>query len=235
MSCVLITGGAKRIGKTLALEFASWGYNIALHYRSNDDSAQNVKSKIEALGVACELYKKDLSNIKEADSLIREVFDRQNDLSVLINNASIFNKAMITETSNKLISSTMDINFVAPFVLSREFYKIVKSGNIINFIDTKSAKNYSKYSIYTLSKKILAEFTKMSALEFAPHIRVNGIAPGLILPPKGEDEAYLDRLAKNIPLQKKGNVSLIVNSIKFLLENDYITGQIIFVDGGQHL
>ena len=123
----------------------------------------------------------------------------------------------------------------APFILSSEFYRICKKGQIINFLDTNIVKNKTSHVAYLLTKKNLADLTKLAAIEFAPDIRVNGIAPGLILPPKKETTEYLDRMAKNIPLKRRGGESYITRSIKFLLENDFLTGQFLFNDGGEHL
>jgi NAD(P)-dependent dehydrogenase (short-subunit alcohol dehydrogenase family) len=102
-------------------------------------------------------------------------------------------------------------------------------------LDTAITKNKTAYADYLLSKKSLAEFTKLAAVQFAPHIRVNGIAPGLILPPRNKTNNYLNRLARNVPLKKKGTPNQIALSIQYLLESEYITGEIIFVDGGEHL
>ena len=167
--------------------------------------------------------------------IIEKVKNNIEDLSLLINNASIFERFKIKETGTKLFDKTFNINFKTPFILSRDFAKIVKKGDIINIVDTKIAKNNYIYAAYTLSKKSLAEFTKMAANEFGPDIRVNAIAPGLILEPEGKTAAYLDEMAEKIPLKKKGGLEEINNALEFILLNEYITGQILFIDGGQNL
>ena len=123
----------------------------------------------------------------------------------------------ITNTKNDIYNKIFDINLKTPFILSRDFARVVDSGDIINIIDTKITKNDFQYAAYTLSKKILADFTLMTANEFAPNIRVNGIAPGLILPPVDKTEQYLDNIAKKIPLKRKGDISDITNVLEFLL------------------
>ena len=117
----------------------------------------------------------------------------------------------------------------------RELARSNKNGKIIHSRDARITQKDFNYCAYSLAKMALAELTKMAAVEFAPGIRVNGVAPGIILPPSGESIEYLDRKSKNVPLQRKGNISEIVKSVIFLTENDYVTGQIIFVDGGEHL
>ena len=232
----LITGGARRIGKHIVEKLARMGYNIALHYNSSFDSAIKIQFNIKKLGVDCELFQCDLSKENEILSLIASVKNKFNRLNLLINNASIFNKAKLFETEMDLFNKTFSINFKAPYILSRDFARLVDNGNIINIIDTKITKNNFMYSAYSLSKKCLADFTLMSAKELAPKIRVNGICPGLILGPKQKSKEYLmDDIIKNIPLKRKGELSDITEALSFLINNNYITGQIIYIDGGQHL
>lgn len=231
----LITGGAKRIGSAIAKKLAQMGYNIALHYNTSNNDAIELKKQIENIGVRCALFKCDLSIEEEVLNLIPEAIKIFNDIDLLINNASIFNKATLIETETGLFNRTFNTNLKAPYLLIRDFAKLVKKGNIINIIDTKITKNDFLYSCYTLTKKSLKDLTLMAAKELGPEIRVNGIAPGLILEPEGKPISYLDKLAKNIPLKKKGSVKAVTDALGFLIENDFITGQILFVDGGQHL
>lgn len=231
----LVTGGVKRIGLEIVKTLAKNGYNIALHYNSSSEKAKEVKNQVESIGAKCKLFQCDLSLEKKVSDLISQVKKEFPELNLLINNASIFIRSKTIETKNDIFNKIFDVNFKAPFILSRDFARNVKKGNIINIIDTKISKNDFQYSAYTLSKKNLADFTLMSALEFAPNIRVNGIAPGLILPPYGESENYLNNLAKKIPLKKKGKISDVIDAMEFILTNQYITGQIIYVSGGQHL
>ena len=164
-----------------------------------------------------------------------EVVKRFSGLNLLVNSASIFEKSKFAVKDLKLFNSHFAINLKAPFILSCEFFRFCKKGQIINLLDTKIVKNKTSHVAYLLTKKSLADMTKLAAVEFAPDIRVNGIAPGLILPAKGDAVESLERMARNIPLKRKGDLSGITQSIKFLIENDYLTGQIIFNDGGEHL
>ncbi len=231
----LITGGAKRIGAEIVKKLAKNGYNIALHYNSSYDSAKKIKEEVESVGVKCILFQCNFYEEKEVLLLIDQVKKEFQELNLLINNASVFIRSKTINTDIKMFNMIFNTNFKAPFILSRDFAKAVKNGNIINIIDTKITKNDFLYSAYTLSKKILEDLTLMTAKEFAPGIRVNGIAPGLILPPIDKKDNYLKKLAKKIPIKKKGEITDIINTLDFLLNNDYITGQIIYVSGGQHL
>lgn len=231
----LVTGGAQRIGRSIVLALSSMGYSIALHYNHSEKNAREIAGEVEKQGNQCEIFSADLSQGNAGSLLVKAAFERFPGLSLLVNNASVFERSTLLKTTEDLFDRQMNLNFKAPLLLSRDFCRSCSDGQIINILDTKVAHNQFQYFAYTLSKKALAEFTKMAALELAPHIRVNGIAPGPILPPKDEDENYLQSLAKKIPLQRSGNPELITHSLRFLLENDYITGQIIYVDGGDHL
>ncbi len=228
----LITGGAKRLGREIALYLANCGYDIALHYNSSEKPAKNTQTEIVKLDVSCEIFKANLSN--ESD-LISRVHEKFSNLDILINSASIFEKSLMADTSTQFLEKHLKVNLAAPFWLSRDFAKTFKKGHIINILDTRITSQRTSYAAYSISKKALAEMTKMAAFEYAPKIRVNAVAPGLILPPEGKDESYLDNLAKGIPLKRKGTIKSILNTVNFLLNNDYITGQIIFCDGGEHL
>ena len=115
------------------------------------------------------------------------------------------------------------------------FARKVKKGNIVNILDANMAKPREGFAQYTLSKRMLAEWTELAAVEFAPGIRVNAVAPGLILPPASKGKGYLNRLSKDVPLKRKGSPLHVTHAVRFLLENDYVTGQVIFEDGGEHL
>jgi pteridine reductase len=230
-----ITGAAKRIGKEIALSLAKSGYNIALHFNNSLNEAKILQSEIKNLNVKCEIFQCDFSKESEVLKLIKNAYEVFPYINTLINSASIFEKSTILQTKTSLFDDIFNVNFKAPFILSKEFALHSKKGNIINLLDTKINKNGNSYAAYTLSKKLLKDFTLMSAKEFAPEIRVNGIAPGFILPPDDANKGYINSNAINIPLNTTGNISYITDAVDFLLNNNYITGQIIYIDGGQHL
>ena len=231
----LITGGAKRIGKEIALLLSILGYNIALHYNNSKKDAEETARQIYSNNAACEIFKANLESEKDVSGLIKKVKRVFPHVSILVNSASVFEKSSLLETDAQFFNKHFNINLKAPFLLSCEFVRTFKKGNIINILDTNVVKNKTAFSAYLLSKKSLSEFTALSAVEFAPNIRVNAIAPGFILPPKSKGNSYLQKRALNIPLKRRGFPSHIALTVQFLLENDYVTGQTIFVDGGEHL
>jgi NAD(P)-dependent dehydrogenase (short-subunit alcohol dehydrogenase family) len=134
-----------------------------------------------------------------------------------------------------LLEKHWAVHVKAPWGLTAEFAKLVKNGAVVNFLDTKIAKNKTDFGAYLLSKKALAELTTMQAVRFAPRVRVNAVAPGLILAPEGRGPWYLKKQAAGIPLKRPGSIRNIIQAVRFLITNDYVTGQTIFVDGGEHL
>lgn len=232
---MLITGGAQRIGRAIALHLARAGYSIALHYNRSRTNAQDLANEIRNLQVGCHIFKAELANSNAVTSLITQVIKKFPDLRYLINNASIFEKSTLRNCDIKDFDRELAINLRAPFILSSQFASHIREGAIINILDTNVSKNRTAHVSYLLAKKSLSELTRIAAIEFAPDIRVNAVAPGLILPPNSKGKDYLDRLAKNIPLKRKGEPADIAKAVHFLFENTYITGQTIFVDGGEHL
>lgn len=233
----LITGASKRVGKALAEHLASNGWNIIVHFNSSEKPAEELENNLRQKYPQQKFarLKSNLSMENEVEKLIPLVVSEFGRFGLLINNASVFNPGYLKETDAKLFDSQMNVNLKAPFLLMRDFAEHCKKGNIINFVDTRITSNKSNFTAYSLSKKGLWELTKMAALEFAPEIRVNAIAPGVTLPPEDKDEDYLWNLAKSIPMKKPGGLVPILKSLDFILENDHLTGQLLFADGGENL
>ena len=233
----LITGAAKRVGKAMAQHLASQGWNIAIHYNTSELEARLFCD--ELIGTypkqKFEIFKADLNLQEEVELLIPQVMQKMTSLDLLINNASVFEPAKLGETTTGFLDRQMNVNFKAPFILTRNFAQLLKSGVIVNFVDTRIVTNQSNFAAYSISKKALWELTKMAALEFGPDIRINAIAPGLTLPPEEKGEDYLLKLAEKIAMKRPGGLDPILKSLDFILENEYLTGQLLFCDGGENL
>jgi NAD(P)-dependent dehydrogenase (short-subunit alcohol dehydrogenase family) len=234
-NAALVTGAAKRIGREIAITLARKGFDIALHYHASADNANATAEDIRRIGRQCVLLEADLADLKQVRTLVPAATQALPHCNLLVNNASLFERCGFLDTSEELFEREMNVNFRAPFFLARDFAKHCGRGQIINLLDTKIAKTSNAYFIYTLSKKALADFTLMAAKELAPNIRVNGICPGPMLPPPGENMEYLRNLATTVPLGHVGDPSMIASAVAFLVENEYVTGQLLYVDGGQHL
>lgn len=233
----LVTGSSDRIGKGVALHLAKQGFHILLHYNSSAEKAEKVKEEIEALGTGVSARPIQINFLQDNDfdALFAQLKSEEIYIEVLVNCASDFRPSGFEDKGKELLEKELTINFKNAYLLTKAFARVYEKGNIINFIDTKASKNHTVHLDYILSKKLLQEFTKISAVELAPNFRVNGIAPGLILPPKGKDESYLLNLAQNIPLKTIGNLGEILKALQFILDSPFFTGQILYIDGGEHL
>jgi len=229
----LITGAARRVGKVMALHLASQGWNIAIHYNTSESEARLFCDELTRAypNQQFEIFKADLNAPDEVEMLIPRVVQKMLGIGLLINNASLFEPSKLCKTSTEFLDRQMNVNFKAPFILSRNFAQTYKNGVIINFVDTRIVTNQSN----SISKKALWELTKMAALEFGPDIRVNAIAPGLTLPPEEKGEDYLLKLAEKVAMKRPGGLEPILKSLDFILNNDYLTGQLLFCDGGENL
>jgi NAD(P)-dependent dehydrogenase (short-subunit alcohol dehydrogenase family) len=231
----LITGAAKRLGREAALYLAREGYQIALHYYSSKPEAIATAQAIYKMGVRCELFSCDLQDEAQVLKLVPQVFKAFPNFNVLVNSASVFMPNRFGALDLTLFKTHWDANFKAPYILTCEFARLVRKGQVINFIDANASKYKTNYADYLMTKKALAEFTKMAAVQWGPRIRVNGIAPGMILAPVNNQRDDRQKRATKIPLQKVGKPANILQSLGFLLGNDYVTGQIIANDGGESL
>lgn len=231
----LVTGAAKRIGREIALALARAGVNVAIHFRQSAKQAEELRTELVSHGVTAWLVDADLNDIEATRRLIPKVVNAAGSLEILVNSASLFLPSTLQDLDFAGLMKHMQVNAWAPFVLSREFARHADCGKIINLLDSRIVGDDPSHVAYILSKQVFAQLTKMMAVEFAPRITVNGVAPGLILPPAGKDESYMNDLARTIPLKRHGAPADIVDAVLYLLKSDFITGQVIFVDGGRHL
>lgn len=232
---VLVTGAGTRLGSLFARHMAGLGYDVALHCNSSQETARQLAQELQSNGRQADVFVQDFLQPFETDDLIRKVLSRFPRFNCIINNASVYEPALSRDTSRALLEAQFRVNFATPYLLAGSFARLVRKGQIINIIDNKIAYQQFHYSAYLLSKKTLAEFTKLAAMEFAPDIRVNGIAPGVTLPNETRDSDYLGWRIDGIPLQKKGSDTHLMTALDYLLRNDFATGQILFVDGGESL
>jgi pteridine reductase len=233
----LITGASRRIGKAIAEHLAGMGWSLIIHYNRSAGEAPALAKELSERYPAQKfaILKADLSVTDELETLVARSIRELGDLELLINNASVFDPGTIAATSADLFDFQIRVNLRAPFLLMRDFRNLCKQGNIINLADTRITGNQSGYAAYTLSKKALWELTRMAALEFAPDIRVNAIAPGVTLPSAYQEEEDFLRMAERIPMKRPGGLEPILKSLDFILDNDHLTGQLLFADGGENL
>ena len=233
MPTALVTGGAVRIGRSIALHLAERGYNIALHYWSSKESAEQTAEELRKFNIQCKIYCVDFTNFGSIPLLMDKVLVDFNSIDLLINSAANFIQKNIEKTSDLELLDTININLMAPFILMREFKNKVNKGLIINILDERILRRVSTFSAYSISKSALAHLTELSAVSWGETIRVNGIAPGLILPPSGSSHDYLIKKAPNIPTKTHGSTSDILRGLDYLLDSPFVNGEILFIDGGE--
>lgn len=233
---VLITGGARRLGKVMALAAAFAGADVVLHHSHSPAEADETAGAIRALGRNAWIVEADLTDTSQTQNLIAAVF-RLAPITSLINNAAIFKPVALIDTTLEDWEHHLQINLTAPFILSQAFaanYDAPTAGRIINILDWRALRPGKDHFPYTISKSGLAALTQSMALSLAPRITVNGIALGAILPPQGED--FSEKLIKNVPMQRWSTLDELGDLVTFLLHAPtYITGEIIHLDGGRHL
>lgn len=232
----LVTGGATRIGREICLTLANAGASVAVHYRSSAHEARETVARIRASGGRAEAIQADLQTEEACRTLVQEAGGLGGALSILVNNASVFTRESIHELSSQSILGEFWPNVFSPMLLSRYFAETKPAeGVIINMLDRRIQANDARYFAYSLAKKSLADFTKLAAVALAPSIKVHGIAPGPILPPPGESEAYLKEKGGRKLLDDQLDPSMIAGAVMALLSLRGATGQILYIDGGQHL
>lgn len=228
----LVTGGATRVGRYFATLLAARGYHIALHYNSSAAEAEQVAQEIRGQGRDCETFACDFRQ-DEVEALAAQAAERFPGLCLLVNSASAYTPADIVDTDRALLEEQFAVNLFAPFLLSKGYARSVGRGLIVNILDNKIAYQQHPYAAYLLSKKTFAEFTRMAAVEFAPRIRVNGIAPGVILPAQTRSSDYIEWRKQGIPLRRQGAVEDLGRALGYLIDSEFVTGQILAVDGGE--
>jgi len=206
-----------------------------VHYNRSKQEAAALCKEIEGIGVSAWLVSGDLADSSQTEGVFQQAIDRAGPIDILINNASIFEVETIWEATDESLSRNMRIHTMAALILSRNLAKQKRPGHIINLLDTRVVTYDKEHASYHISKRALLTLTRILALELAPDIAVNAVAPGLILPSAWQDESYLEKLAPTTPLRRHGSPADVVQAVLFLLRSRFITGQIIYVDGGYHM
>ncbi|MEC8131722.1 MAG: pteridine reductase [Pseudomonadota bacterium] len=237
---IFITGAAKRIGKEIALCFSEMGWNIIIHYNSSKNDAQVLADEINGTNSDSAITVQGNLDVKEdVEKVINEVRDAFPTIDLLINNASTFYPTPIEDISEEHWDKLVGSNLKGPLFLIKGLKDKLKEskGSIINITDTNLSKGVANYSIYSAAKAGLESITKGLARELAPDIKVNAIAPGAMLEPPDVTwtEEQKNKVISSIPLNRMGSEKDISEAVKFLAKSNYITGQIIKVDGGRSL
>lgn len=232
---VLVTGGAVRIGRAICLAFARAGARVVIHHHASGAAATELVSEIRASGGTAFTVGGNLAQTDAVEGILRNAIAAAGPVDILVNNAAVFHK----DTPDSLDAAKLDaefaVNLFAPLLLMRAFAAQGRPGRIVNLLDRRIAGVDPSCLPYELTKKALAEATRSAALQWAPRIAVNAVAPGAVLPPPGEGPDYIRDRAGFIPAGRPVRPEEVADAVVWLARSDSVTGQILFVDGGQHL
>lgn len=235
---ILITGAAQRVGRAVALDLAAHGAHIAFSYYADHEPWRETVAEIESRGAHAFAMRADVTRMGDVRALCQATLGRFGRVDVLVNNASIWLKKPALEITEAEWDAEMDVNAKAPFMLAQAVAPHMQSrgrGLIINITDLSAFQTWPGYAHHAASKAALVALTRVLALEWAPHIRVNAIAPGTVLLPDDADEAKRQWAIDKSALKRIGSPADVARTVRFLIEEDFATGAVYFVDGGRSL
>ena len=222
----LVTGGAVRIGHAIVQALQNEGVDVIVHFNQSEKEAQTLSSKtIQA----------DLNDPTQCETLFQRASDAFGPIDILINNAAVFHLTQLKDATHETVIHELQPNLLAPLALIRGFSQQIQQGKIINLLDRRVTTHDISCLPYMLSKTGLESLTKLAALDLAPHFTVNAVAPGATLPPPQQVDHPAWEPAGTIPLDRRPTPTDIAEAVLYLLKSDVITGQTLFIDGGQHL
>jgi len=236
----LVTGSAGRIGRCIALHLARAGADVAVHCNRSEAPAGRTAEQIRAVGRRCEVLAADLADVEQVRSLVPRVVEKLGRIDLLVNNASVFEPDRQGEVSPELWRRIMQVNVVAPAMLSQTTYEHLRrhtrTGKIVNLCDISAERPWGRMQAYCASKAALLALTKATAKAMAPLVQVNAVSPGIVQWSEGVDPAAQEAAVRPIPLGRIGTPDDVAAAVLFLCQGgDYITGQVIRVDGGRSI
>lgn len=231
----LVTGAGTRVGRAIAIALGRRGAQVAVHYHTNRAGADETAAEIRSAGGGAHLIQADLYNAESCRRLAAESIEALGGLDLLVPSAANFDRVSLDEVDDAAWQRALDLNLRAPFLLSQAARQsLSESCGSITFITCAStAVPFRNYLPYTVSKAGLRHLMRTLSLELAPHVRVNAVAPGTVLPPPEMEASAVEALASRVPLQRIGEAEDIARSVLFLMDSPFITGQELMVDGGR--
>lgn len=226
----LVTGAARRLGAAIVRDLAAVGVRSVIHYNQSRDAAEALAADTGGWAVFG-----PLTDSGGPESVWAGAVKAAGRIDLLVNNASIFPEHRLNTFDLDDLEANMRLHAWTPLVLGRAIAAQGSPAAIVNLIDSRVTEYDEHHVPYHISKRVLQDLTRMMALEFAPRVRVNAVAPGLVLPPEGKDTDYLESLRHTNPLDAIGAPENVAAAVRFLLGNEFITGQTIYVDGGRHM
>lgn len=233
----LVTGGAVRVGAAISRALSGRGMRLVVHYNSSSKDAEALVAEVVGQGGQAVAIGADLSRGGEAERLAREAVAAFGGVDVLVNSASVFPPERLEETDEALWDHTLAVNLKAPFLLVRHLATTLRErrGMVVNMADLAGMQAWKAYAAHAISKAGVVHLTRVAARALAPEVRVCAIAPGAVLPPEEMGEGEVRRLAESAPLRRNGSPEDVVKALLYLLDADFVTGEVLVVDGGRML
>lgn len=233
----LVTGGGQRVGRELALALAARGMRTAVHYNASAEGAHEVVDHVLVSGGDAHAFRADLTDADATGRLVPQVVERFGGLDVLVNSAAVMERTLLGTVTAQQWDAMFALNLRAPFLLSQAAAPHLRStrGAIVNIADLSAIDIWPGYIPHGLTKSGIAHMTRSLARVLAPEVRVNAIAPGTVLLPEGWAVDSAERLAVTTPLERLGTPADVVKAMLYLLDADYVTGELLVVDGGRHV
>ncbi len=231
----LVTGAARRIGRTIALNLATEGCDLILHFHHSEAEAVQLASEIRGMGRRCRTSRHNLENCSDTRKWFEALASDNDGIDILVNSASSYTKDRYADLDETGLNRSMAVHLLSPVAMINALYEIGRTCSIVNILDTRASGSDPAHVSYHLGKSALMKTTKEMAAEMAPRLRINGVAPGVILPPENEGEEWFKRLESSYPLETRGNIEDVAQAVLYLCKADFVTGQILYIDGGRHL
>lgn len=234
----LVTGGARRLGRALALGLADGGADVVVNHHASAAEAEEVVARIRALGRRALAVRADVGRGEECERLVRESVSAMGRLDVLVNNASTFQAVPLEALSEEVWDRTLAVNLKGPFLLARAAAPLLRqhgAGVIVNLADLSAFRAWPGYAAHAVSKAGLVHLTRVLARALAPAVRVNCIVPGTVLPPEDSTPQELRESWEETPLRRIGSPDDVVSALLFQVASDFATGQVLVLDGGRLL
>lgn len=230
----LVTGGAVRVGRAIALSLADAGYDLLISHNKSRAESSEVEARARKAGRRVHAVRADLSRAADVAHLARAAADRFGRLDLLVNSASSFAQGDLLDVTADEWDAVMAVNLRAPFLLVRETAHLLRAarGAVVNIVDLSALHPWTTHPHHSVSKAGLLHLTRVMARRLAPEVRVNAVAPGLVLPPESYSAEKVERTRQRIPMGRVGAPEDVASAVRFLARADYVTGEVVVVDGG---
>ena len=233
----LVTGGARRVGRAIALALAGRGADVVVHYNSGVAEAESAATALRALGARVALLQADLSDVQVAQRLPTNAHEAFGRLDILVNSAAMMLRTPIGDVTPEQWDTMFALNLRSPFFVSQAAAPLLRKqrGVIVNIADLAAYETWPAYVPHAITKAGIVQMTRGLARALAPEIRVNAVAPGAVMLPEGWNDETADRLSSTTPLARLGTAEDVAQAVVYLCEATYVTGEVIVVDGGRHV